>query len=83
VAYNSLLIERRKLLHLKAAEALEALHGERLSDHYSELILHNVRGGDNRQALRYLRLAAKQAFWLGTYEQALIYLRMRWVCSGP
>jgi adenylate cyclase len=73
VAYNSLLIERRKRLHLKAAEALEALHGERLSDHYSELILHNVRGGDNRQALRYLRLAAKQAFWLGTYEQALIY----------
>jgi class 3 adenylate cyclase/tetratricopeptide (TPR) repeat protein len=73
VAYNSLLVERRKRLHLEAAATLEAFYRDRLSDHYSELIHHNVRGGDNPQAVRYLRFAAKQAFWRGMYEQALVY----------
>ena len=33
VAYNSVLIERRRLLHERAAQAIEALYAERLEDH--------------------------------------------------
>ena len=73
VAYNSVLLERRKRLHLKVAEALEALHGERLSGHYNELIHHNTRAGDAAKTLHYLRLATEQGNALGAYEQVLGY----------
>jgi tetratricopeptide (TPR) repeat protein len=73
VAYNSVLLERRRRLHLKVAEALEALHGERLSGHYNELIHHNTRAGDAAKTLHYLRLATEQGNALGAYEQVLAY----------
>ena len=62
-------------MHFKVAEALEALYGERLSDHYSELVRHNTRAGDAGRALHYLRLATEQGYALGAYEQALGYER--------
>jgi predicted ATPase len=40
VAYNSLLAERRKLLHERAGAALEAMFAEQLEDHLSELAHH-------------------------------------------
>ena len=73
VAYNSVLLERRRRLHLKVAEAFEALHGERLSAHYNELIHHNTRAGDAAKTLHYLRLATEQGNALGAYEQVLGY----------
>jgi predicted ATPase len=40
VAYNSVLQDRRKLLHERTAQALEALYSAGLEDHYSELAHH-------------------------------------------
>jgi predicted ATPase len=40
VAYNSLLIERRKVLHERTAQAIEEVYRHRLDDHYSELAYH-------------------------------------------
>src|SRR6202030_65659 len=43
VAYNSLLAERRKLLHERAGAALETMFAEQLEDHLSELAHHYGR----------------------------------------
>jgi len=40
VAYNSLLVERRKVLHERTAQAVEVLHYAQLEDYYDELAHH-------------------------------------------
>ncbi|MBI3795517.1 MAG: AAA family ATPase, partial [Deltaproteobacteria bacterium] len=61
VAYNSLLQERRKVLHECTAQALEALHRANVEDYYSELAHHYSRSGNTRKAVEYLGLAGQQA----------------------
>ena len=46
VAYNSVLVERRRLLHERAAQTIEALFSDRLEDHLSELAHQYDRGGN-------------------------------------
>jgi predicted ATPase len=46
VAYNSVLIERRKLLHERVVAAMEAAYASRLDDHLSELARHYERSGN-------------------------------------
>ena len=50
VAYQSLLMQRRKALHQAVGEAIEALYQDRLEDHYAELVHHlpRVRCGTRR-----------------------------------
>src|SRR4029434_3320183 len=43
VAYGTVLQEKRKLLHERTAQAIEALFAVRLEDHYSELAHHYSR----------------------------------------
>jgi predicted ATPase len=54
VAYNSLLIERRKLLHERAGEVLEALFAGQLDDHLDELAHHYSRSDNIENAVEYL-----------------------------
>ncbi len=61
VAYTSLLMERRKVLHEQAAQAIEMLFHDRLEDHYSELASHYSRSGNAQKAVDYLQLAGQQA----------------------
>jgi predicted ATPase len=72
VAYSSVLIARRKLLHARTAEALETLFRDRLADRFSELAYHYSRSGNSRKAVEYLRLAAKQASQRAAYSEAFI-----------
>jgi predicted ATPase len=74
VAYNSLLIERRKLLHERAGEALESLFGEQLDDHLSELAHHYSHSANIGKAVHYLYLAARQCAVRTADFQALAYL---------
>jgi class 3 adenylate cyclase/tetratricopeptide (TPR) repeat protein len=70
-AYNSLLTDRRKVLHERTAKAIEASYPERLEDHYDDLA-HHYRLSDNAaKAIEYLRLAGLQAARRGAYAQAL------------
>jgi class 3 adenylate cyclase/tetratricopeptide (TPR) repeat protein len=70
-AYNSLLTERRKLLHERTAQAIEVVYSQRLEDHYAELAYH-YRSSDNAaKAVEYLCLAGEQAIDRGSYSQAL------------
>jgi predicted ATPase len=71
VAYNSLLIERRKLLHERAATSMESLYAERLDDHLNELAHHYELSGNTRKALEYLKRAAQQAVGRSAHMEAI------------
>jgi tetratricopeptide (TPR) repeat protein len=70
VAYNSLLSERRRALHDRAARALEELSGEQLDDHYGELAHHYLLSENVGKATHYAQLAAEQAVSRGAYGEA-------------
>ncbi len=61
VAYNSLLIERRKVLHERAGQALESLFAGQLDDHVSELARHYGSSDNASKAVEYLGRAGQQA----------------------
>ncbi|MBI3798354.1 MAG: AAA family ATPase [Deltaproteobacteria bacterium] len=61
VAYNSLLLEQRRVLHERTAQVIEALWGQQPEEHYSELAHHYSRSGNIRKAVKYLLRAGEQA----------------------
>jgi predicted ATPase len=71
VAYNTLLIERRKLLHERAGAALESMFGERLDDHLSDLARHYSRSDNFSKAVEYLGRAGQQALQRCAYADAI------------
>jgi tetratricopeptide (TPR) repeat protein len=70
VADESILSERRSLLHERTARGLEALYPERLEGHYSELARHYLLSNDAVKAIRYSQLAAEQARDRAAYAEA-------------
>jgi hypothetical protein len=70
VAYNSVLGERRRLLHRSAGAAIESLYRDRLEDHYADLAHHYSLSDDAAKAVEYLRLAAEQAVGRSAYSEA-------------
>src|SRR5207247_1842761 len=71
VAYTSLLQERRKAIHERAAQAIEALFHSRLEDHYSELAYHYSRSGNTRKAVDYLQRAGQRAVQQSANAEAI------------
>jgi class 3 adenylate cyclase/tetratricopeptide (TPR) repeat protein len=61
VAYQSLLVQRRKELHRAVGRAIEDLYPDRLADHYEELAHHFVHGEQWDAAFRYSVLAGDRA----------------------
>jgi class 3 adenylate cyclase/tetratricopeptide (TPR) repeat protein len=61
VAYESVLIDRRKYLHRTIGLAIEELYADRLTEHFETLALHFERGEDWERALKYHALAAEKA----------------------
>ncbi len=74
VAYNSLLIERRKILHERTAQAIEEVYHARLDDHYNELAHHYSRSGNSEKAIEYLQLAGQQAVQRSANVEAISHL---------
>jgi predicted ATPase len=71
VAYNSLLIERRKLIHERAGQALEAIFAEQLDAHLTQLA-HHYRHSDNLdKAIEYLGRAGLQALQRAAHADAI------------
>jgi predicted ATPase len=60
VAYGGLLQERRRALHARIVEAIEALYAGRLAEHVERLAHHATRGEVWEKAVRYLRQAGAQ-----------------------
>lgn len=73
VAYHSILLKRRRQLHLQVGETLEVLFAGRLEDHSALLGHHFYQAGDVR-ARRYYRLAGAAAARLGAFQQTQDYL---------
>jgi class 3 adenylate cyclase/tetratricopeptide (TPR) repeat protein len=61
VAYNSVLTERRKLLHERTAQAIEALFKNQLDEYLNELAHHFTRSGNAAKAVEYLKRAGLRA----------------------
>ncbi len=74
VAYSSLLLERRRLLHERIAKALEAMFVDSIDDHLVELAYHYSRSSNDSRAIDYLTRAASQAQQRSAYSQAAAYL---------
>ena len=75
VAYNSVLIERRKLLHERAGAAIETLYGERLDDHLGAIAHHYGQSSNAKKAIHYLRLAGAQAAQRSAMRESVAYFR--------
>jgi tetratricopeptide (TPR) repeat protein len=61
VAYNSLLINRRKEIHEKIGLAIESLYPKRLEEFYEMLAYHYSRSGNLTKAYQYLKASAEKA----------------------
>jgi predicted ATPase len=71
VAYNALLIERRKLFHERAGLALESMFAEQLEDHLDDLAHHYSRSDNIGKAIEYLGRAGHQAIQRSAYADAI------------
>ena len=74
VAYNSMLMERRRLLHERTGEAIERLFKDRIDDHLAELAHHYSRTANTRKAIEYLLRVGRQAEARFAYSEAVARL---------
>jgi class 3 adenylate cyclase len=71
VAYSSVLQDRRRALHARVVEAIEALYPERLTEQVERLAHHAVRGELWEKAVTYLRQAGTKAFGRSANREAI------------
>ena len=71
VAYNSLLLERRRVLHARIVEALERLAPDRIAEQVERLAHHALRGEVWDKALAYSRQAGEKAVARSAYREAV------------
>lgn len=70
-AYAALPWERRREVHERTAQALEAFFPDLLEKHYSALAHHYSRSGNTLKALDYLQRAGDQAMQQSAYTEAI------------
>jgi class 3 adenylate cyclase/tetratricopeptide (TPR) repeat protein len=73
VAYGSMLQERRRVVHARIVEAMEALYSDRLPEHMERLSQHAFRGQVWDKALRYLKQAGDKALARSAVKEAVAY----------
>ena len=78
VAYGSLLLERRRGLHARLVEALEALAPERVAEQVERLAHHALRGEVWDKAVTYCQQAGARANDRAAFREAVAVLR-----AGP
>jgi len=85
VAYNSLLVERRRQLHERSGKALESLFAGQLEDHLDELAHHYSRSANPGKAVEYLTRAGQQAVNRSAFAEAQAQLQqgLEWIKKLP
>ncbi len=73
VAYGSLLQERRRALHARIVEALEAVAGDQVAEQVERLAHHALRGEVWDKTLVYCRQAGERAMAGSAYREAVGY----------
>ncbi len=76
VAYNSVLAERRRMVHGRTGAAMEKLYAGRLDDHLTELAHHFSRSADTAKAVDYLLKAGQNVVQRSTSREALDRLEL-------
>src|SRR5262249_55109276 len=71
VAYSSLLLERRRVLHARLVEALEALAPELVGEQVERLAHHALRGEVWAKAVTYCQQAGARAYDRAAFREAL------------
>ncbi len=71
VAYNSVLNERRRLLHERIGARLESVYRDNLGDHLAALTFHYARSGNHEKAVGYCLLAIQQSQERGSLAEAV------------
>ncbi|MCK4789524.1 MAG: guanylate cyclase, partial [Desulfobacteraceae bacterium] len=61
VAYNSLLLKRRKDIHERIGKAIEELYADRLEEFFEMLAHHYSRSENSEKAYQYLKLSGEKA----------------------
>jgi class 3 adenylate cyclase/tetratricopeptide (TPR) repeat protein len=74
-AYESILIQKRKELHLKVANSIESLFHERLHEFYGMLAYHYSKGEAEEKAEQYLIMAGEEALKSSASSEALHYFQ--------
>lgn len=75
VAYESLLVQRRKMLHRLIGEAVEEVYAQRLSEHVEMLAHHFLQAEEWEKAVTYLRQAGAKAAALCANTEAVTFLQ--------
>jgi predicted ATPase/class 3 adenylate cyclase len=75
VAYESILLQRRRALHLLVGSAIEELYADRLAEHYEALAGHFAIAGDREKTFRYHALAARKSAGAFANESAAEHCR--------
>ena len=75
VAYQSVLVERRKVLHEKIGAAIEALASIQIDDHLAELAHHYSRSSNVGKTVEYLDRAGRQAMMRGVFKEAELHFK--------
>jgi len=73
VAYDSVLMERRRALHGQIGAALESLYAANLDDHVAELTHHFGRSGNPQKAVEYCVQACQQCTDSGSFAEAVAH----------
>jgi predicted ATPase len=73
VAYNSILIERRKQLHERIGAAIEAILPDNLDDYVPELAHHYSRSTNRAKAFEFLYRADERAIGRTSYREGEAY----------
>jgi class 3 adenylate cyclase/tetratricopeptide (TPR) repeat protein len=73
VAYGSLLLERRRVLHARIVESLEAIGGDQVAEQVERLAHHALRGEVWNKALAYCQQAGEKAMARSAYREAVGY----------
>ena len=71
VAYGSLLLERRRVLHARIVAALEALHADRMAEQVERLASHALRGEVWDKAVTYYHHAGVRAHDRAAFREAV------------
>jgi class 3 adenylate cyclase/tetratricopeptide (TPR) repeat protein len=83
VAYASLLQDRRRALHARIVEAIEALYPDRLAEQVERLAHHAFRGEVWEKAVTYLRQAGAKALARSAYREAVTCFEQALVALHP
>jgi tetratricopeptide (TPR) repeat protein len=70
VAYNSLLLKKRREIHENIGKAIEDLYSERLEEFYEMLAWHYSHGKNQDKACQFLKLSGQKAIRSNSHREA-------------